>query len=332
MTHHPDLRPAQFRRYSPAQVRLDNLAATRRLVLDIAGAAATLRPGSVAERPEEAIALVAGSSNAWLTLAPARLERWLRPWIGGETLSRLPLALRDAAHQAALTPLFTALTTTTGMVFTLAEGHPLPPAATNSLDLWLTDDGQPSAVLHLDAAAMVALAVLLERLPMATPNQEPWPTLPVVTTLWIGQTRLTLREFEQIERGDIVLLPPSLSGSTLELVLRHARRSLAVAHLDHHQLLIDRLLPATMSEPAATAHLPLNPDDLEIRIDFDLGQLTLPLRELRAIQPGYSFVLTPPGPQPVRIVAGSQVMGYGELVQIDERLGVRITTWFQPPG
>lgn len=327
--HPPEIRPAQFRRCSPTQVRLHNLAATRRLTLDIAGEAATLRPGSITDRTGEAIALVAGSGNAWLTLAPALLECWLRSWIGGETLSRLPPALRVAARQAALAPLCAALTAATGIAFTLAEGHAPPPVATIPLEVWLADAGPPGAVLHLDAATALALAVRLERLPMAAPGQEWWLTLPVALTLWIGQTYLTLREFQQIERGDLVLLQPAASGIALELILRHAHRSLAVARLNHSQLLIHGLLPAAMSEP--TARPALDPDDLEIRIDFDLGQLTLPLRELRAIQPGYSFELAPPGPQPVRIVAGSQVIGYGELVQIDERLGVRVTTWLQSP-
>ena len=89
-----------------------------------------------------------------------------------------------------------------------------------------------------------------------------------------------------------------------------------------------------MSEPSQApnpAPAPLNPDDLEIRLDFDLGHLTLPLRELRTIQPGYSFELDRPDPQPVRILAGSQVIGYGELVQIDDRLGVRVTSLIQSP-
>ncbi len=89
-----------------------------------------------------------------------------------------------------------------------------------------------------------------------------------------------------------------------------------------------------MSEPSQTPDpvpAPLNPDDLDIRLDFDLGHLTLPLRELRTIQSGYSFELDRPNPQPVRILAGSQVIGYGELVQIDDRLGVRVTTLIHSP-
>ena len=73
-----------------------------------------------------------------------------------------------------------------------------------------------------------------------------------------------------------------------------------------------------------------DPKALEITLRFDLGQLTLPLGELQQIQPGYSFELELPAPGQVRIVAGTQLIGRGELVQIEDRLGVRVTALFKP--
>lgn len=333
----PDIRLAQFPRNSRAQIRLYNLAATRRphLQLDIAGEAAALQPAPLANIPSDPVALTAGSGSAWLTLAPTLFERWLRPWTGGEALTHLPPALRNAARQAALTPLFDALKTATGMLFNLTDLPAPTPESAIPLGLWLTDETHPSGVLRLDDPAAAVLATHLERLPITAMDQEPWPNLPVAVTPWIGQTRLTLAEFQQIESGDILLLSPSMSDAMFELILRQARRPLAVARfLNPRQLCIDRLAPTAMSEHelARAADAPpsaLNPDDLDIRIDFDLGHLTLPLRELRAIQPGYSFELDQHGPQPVRLVSGSQVIGYGELVQIDDRLGVRVTALLQ---
>ncbi|NJN46695.1 MAG: YscQ/HrcQ family type III secretion apparatus protein, partial [Candidatus Competibacteraceae bacterium] len=62
----------------------------------------------------------------------------------------------------------------------------------------------------------------------------------------------------------------------------------------------------------------------------DLGHLTLPLGELQNLQPGYSFELDVPAIGPVRILAGSQVIGRGELVHIEDRLGVRVIELFKP--
>lgn len=334
----PDIRPAQFPHEPCSQIRLCNLVVTRRLVLplEIAGESSALWMGPTADLPGTPIALTAGSGNVWLTLTPALFQQWLQPWIGHEPLTRLPPALREAAREAALAPLLTALKATTGLAFALTESSTPPPETCAQIGLWRTDSpaGTPDGVLHLDDAVAAALTARLERLPAAAPSSEPWPALPIEVTLWLGQTRLTVQECRGLEISDILLLPPAAPDAALELILRHAGRPLAATHLHRRQLLIDRLVPTAMSERSpvpAAPQPPLDPDQLEIRLDFDLGYLTVPLRELRTIQPGYSFELDRPDPQAVRIVAGAQVIGYGELVQIDDRLGVRVTALHQAP-
>lgn len=332
----PEIRRAQFPRHPCTHFRLHNLVATRRPVLDleIAGASTTLRLGPITDLPGDCMTLSASSRNAWLTLGAHQFEQWLKPWIGGETLNRLPPALRAAARQAALTPLLDALQTAIGVVFDFTDEPDPPSASAVRLGLWLADDAEPFAALWLDDATAAALTARLESLPPADFDQEPWPMLPVPITLWIGQTRLTAPELRHLEMADILLLPPSLPGLPFEAILRQPNRPLAVARFQRRQLFIDHLTSTAMSESAPADNAPasfINPDDLEIRLDFDLGHLTLPLRELRAMQPGYSFELDRPEAQPVRIVAGSQVIGHGELVHIDDRLGVRVVALFQPP-
>ncbi len=204
------------------------------------------------QTPGDPIALATGSGNAWLMLKPPLLEQWLQPWIGSETLSRLPPALRHAARHAALNPLLTALNVATGLVFDLTES-PVPlPESPARLGLWSSDVvvGDASAILYLDDATAAALTAHLERLPVATVAPEPWPTLPVNVTPWIGQTHLTPQELRSLEIGDVLLLPPSAPDVPLELMLRQSGRPLAVVRLHHRQLLIDRLVPAVMSEPS----------------------------------------------------------------------------------
>lgn len=336
----PDVRPARFSHTSRAHARLYNLAISRRPALRLGGAgeSITLGPGLLMDVPDAApMTLTSASGQAWLTLEPALLKQWLQPWIGNEALTSLPPVLRSAAYHAALDPLFMALETATGIAFAPAESPAPLPSASTRLGLWLSDPGlgNPSALLDVDDAIAAALAVRLERLPPIVGEPERWSSLPVEVTLWLGQSRLTVEEFRGLASGDILLLPPSMpANAALELLLRQAGQPLAVARLQCRQLLIDRLVSAAMSESSPTPDTTpaaLDPDALPIRIDFDLGSLTLPLRELRAIQPGYSFELDRPEPQAVRLMVGSQVIGHGELVQIDDRLGVRVTALFPAP-
>lgn len=236
----PEIRPAQFPRALRSHVQLYNLTATRRLTLTFnsAGESITLRLGPVTNpMPGDPTALTTGSGSAWLMLKPPLLEQWLQPWIGSETLSRLPPALRDAAHHAALNPLLTTLNLATGLVFDLAESPTPLPESPVRLGLWLTDAvaDNLNAVLYLDDATATALTAHLERLPVAVVAQEPWPTLPVNVTPWIGQTRLTPQELRDLEIGDVLLLPPSAPDAPLELMLRQSGWPLAVVRL-HHRL------------------------------------------------------------------------------------------------
>ncbi len=74
----------------------------------------------------------------------------------------------------------------------------------------------------------------------------------------------------------------------------------------------------------------LSAENLDIQITFDLGHVTLPLSELQNLQVGYSFELDMPSSGNVRILSGEQLIGRGELVQIEDRLGVRVTALFNP--
>jgi len=117
------------------------------------------------------------------------------------------------------------------------------------------------------------------------------------------------------------------------MILRQARRPLAAAHFEDGRFVIDRLMEDPMSEidPMDVEESPIriqDPDEIEVRIDFELSRISLPLGELRNIRPGYSFELDVPAPGSVRIVSGGREIGRGELVRIGDRLGVRVTELF----
>jgi len=71
---------------------------------------------------------------------------------------------------------------------------------------------------------------------------------------------------------------------------------------------------------------PVGLDDINIQLSFDLGHRRLPLAELQALQPGAVFDLARPlNDGPVHIRANGTLIGYGELVDIDGRVGVQIS-------
>lgn len=65
-------------------------------------------------------------------------------------------------------------------------------------------------------------------------------------------------------------------------------------------------------------------DSIGLRVDFQLGNATIPLREMRAMQPGYLFEFEADLSAPVILSVHNVEIGRGELVRIGNSLGVRV--------
>jgi type III secretion system YscQ/HrcQ family protein len=65
-------------------------------------------------------------------------------------------------------------------------------------------------------------------------------------------------------------------------------------------------------------------DSVHLTLTFDVGETQMSLQQLRSLLPGYTFELDTRVESPVAIKAYGQSIGRGSLVQIDERLGVRL--------
>ena len=70
----------------------------------------------------------------------------------------------------------------------------------------------------------------------------------------------------------------------------------------------------------------LDTDGLSITIDFNLGHGMVRIADLRTLTPGYIFNLEEEPGAEVSIIAGGQEIGRGEIVQVAERLGIRIVS------
>ncbi|MEM6455485.1 MAG: FliM/FliN family flagellar motor switch protein [Acidobacteriota bacterium] len=74
------------------------------------------------------------------------------------------------------------------------------------------------------------------------------------------------------------------------------------------------------------------PEALEVVLTFELDRLTLPLKDLASWQQGATVALSRKPHDPVRIMlhhaGGSQQVGEGRVVLLDDTLGVRIEDWY----
>lgn len=354
MTDQTPIRPLALERLTRTQVRLAQCLARQmpRLTLNLPKESLTLdialEQQAASPKASEQVIVLRGEAGAlWLEPAPDVWRQWLGHWIGDLELAQLPPTLGAAARQAALAPLLDALDSLLSTRLAAAESPAVAamfPKPESVLALWRADveSAPPIARLGLDAAASLRLAACLEQepqsatdsTPISTPIIERWPELPIALTPWLGATRLRPHEWRRLETGDLLLLPRRVDPAAIPLHLKHHRRTLATAHLADQRLIIDSLVPTTMSESSMTdpdsdaTPAVIDPDELDIRVEFELGHLHLPLRDLRALQPGYCFELTELDRPRIRLVVGGRLIGHGELVMIENHLGVRVTELF----
>ncbi|GMP12241.1 FliM/FliN family flagellar motor switch protein [Bradyrhizobium sp. TM239] len=167
----------------------------------------------------------------------------------------------------------------------------------------------------------------------------------------LGSLRLSYRDLAALRPGDVVALPQlppnlivlraqgrahafRLTGETWvclghEVTERYRRSLLERVNSmseDHNPL------PRIGDDPqpdVATTETPVAAmAELGVIVDFDIGRMSIPLAQVQAWQPGAVVSLDRPALDngiEVAIRANGQLIGIGDLIRIDERIGVRIT-------
>jgi type III secretion protein Q len=157
--------------------------------------------------------------------------------------------------------------------------------------------------------------------------------------LRIGTTRLSLRLVEGLAPGDVVILDGTALNDDRVAVVCGERRLAFASLRGTCATLMTRPLPfkgdmhslwtgtdPTMSNDDPTTDADL--DDLQVKLLFEVGRLELSLGELRTLAPGHVFELGRDPRCAVEIVTGAQRIGYGEVVQVGDAIGVRVIRIF----
>ncbi len=158
-------------------------------------------------------------------------------------------------------------------------------------------------------------------------------SIPIILRAAVGTTRLAASRLASLRPGDAVLLDHSWTQQSGELWLGIDRWGLRV-RFEGEQLIVtqpfnhtEAIMDTDLDDEAAGdgGHaLPLN--DLPVRLQFDLGERSLTLGEVVALQVGQVLDLARPLSQAVNIRANGALIGTGELMEIGGRVAVGITS------
>ncbi len=164
--------------------------------------------------------------------------------------------------------------------------------------------------------------------------------LPAIPVCWpvmatTGYSDLSLQELVGLEPGDVLLiasgrsllLPPTAQGSErgwrFVLPQSDGRRLRIQDYFERSEL--------TMESQAATPEQSdferPNLAALPVRVHIVLSQLEMTLAELNRLTPGSIVELDREKSEFVQLAVNGKIAGAGELVEIEGRLGVRISNW-----
>ena len=268
-------------------------------------------------------------------LPATAIDAWLRGMLDAAVPATLSAAWREAAIVRGTGMLLDALGSTgRGQARLTAHGpSPTSDPLAHAFDLTLRYPDSGEVVhgrLHVDGLGLLLAGGVVSKLP-ALPATSDWQALPVPMRLSIGTTTLPVALLRTLGPGDVVLVTHRLVQDDDHLLLNvqtpDAVKGVTVQIAGMQLTVVDtvrNIMLDTTNETGGTEEFSW--DDLPIRLTFDLGEKTLTLRELQRLQPGEALPLDRALDSCVTIRANGAVIGSGELVDIDGRLGVSVVS------
>lgn len=270
-----------------------------------------------------------------LGLPPSAIDAWLAARLPGIDPGSMPEPLVATAIETLLAEAMAALSA-------VSPGGParvvgLGGASTGLPQSWTIAALNPAngdtvyASLDTDGLGLMLLASLVGRAEPAA-NGADLDAVPVRIGARLGWTDLPAAELRGLQARDTIFLDHYLVSPEGELWLAAGGQGLRVRREQSSYLVTQGWtslmtetpqLPADAEPGAATA--PFDMDAIPVRLTFELGERHLTLGELRMLQPGETFDLERPlADGPVIVRANGALLGTGELVEIDGRIGVTL--------
>jgi type III secretion protein Q len=261
-------------------------------------------------------------------------QRFLRQMIPGAEAVELPENLRLAALEALRAELERGLT---------AKGSTPRPLRLKSLGLvngaaapghrygfTLSSQATGETIagdIATDVAGLSNAAPLLKaaKRAAADPAQDWIDAIAMPLRLDAGHTVVDSKELAQAAVGDLILFDECFLSPEGEMSIIAAPGLGFRARVEGQKITVTQPLGAFMPENTNTPAGGNAADRIPVRLTFDLGERSLTVAELRELKPGYTFDLGRDVRRAVSIRAQGQLIGEGELVEIDGTLGVAIT-------
>jgi type III secretion protein Q len=165
--------------------------------------------------------------------------------------------------------------------------------------------------IELPAGPMTLVACLPPELELRAPPPRALPAWSIPLPLVIGRCAIPRAALRALAVGDVVIIE-----GPLELVIGDGGLRL-------------RASPGAMAAEVATGYVRRDmtlPDDAHLELTVQLGTTHLSMRRIAELAVGEIIPLGRPLAGPYEVRAAGQLVGHGELLDVDGELGVRIVS------
>ncbi len=264
-------------------------------------------------------------ASLWMTSLP--LSQHIAKYLAGKKLDSLPVDLRAELLEIAWRPLLSTIMFHTNAQVRVLNFLKLKPSSVNEFSLGITlrdhgNDQESNLIMLMHDRLLPVMQRLFSFWPNHT-NSSFW--YHQKTPLWLqaGTLELSLDELNALEPADILVLESMENEQQLRL--RLGLNHYYTASVEANQLTIESGIQTMSEENLNVGDDAINAiGDVPVRLTFDLGELVLPFSDIQSLTQGYVIDLNIPVKQAVTIRSLNKIIGAGELVDIDGRMGVRI--------
>ncbi|HIO92664.1 MAG TPA: hypothetical protein EYG68_07445 [Leucothrix mucor] len=262
----------------------------------------------------------------WISTWPL-IER-IRIYITENKLKNLPLELRAELLETALDPLLSSLMSKLDVSIKVLNFFKIKPSDINEYSVaFKVVENQTrdiDAILILNNKLQPVIEKLISRWPSFYYSPD-WNNH--VTPVWleVGSMTLAVAELEEIEAADVILIDTVENIRNQKVCLRLISGERFKANIDNKILTIESGIKRMSNDNENDV---AKVGDLPVKLTFDIGDMELPFHEVESLTAGYIINLQESFSEVVKIRSQNRVIGTGELVDINGKVGVRVISLF----
>ena len=248
----------------------------------------------------------------------ALIDRMMPANLGSQVLLSLPKELMLAALEARLQKLLEGLMQSLGIAVRFTDLVAKDESAAAELVMNIQIAGRDYPVYLQSTPIVVELLKLL-------PAQIQPQTTDV--TVWagleLGRAKVSNEEASNLGVNDIVFFDFHVTGQ--QLIIRLSPDVAFLGEAAESQITIKHRMDPMANDQIHHDQNPIDLSDIDVDLVFEVGRQQFSAQEVQALRAGHIFELDRPVEQPVQVKAGGKVIAECQLVQINNRLGARIT-------